>query len=61
MDVKVKKIISSPGDLPVSFLYDGKKIKGISGNWLTNVVKRRIDSKILLTDYMGVDFETGLR
>ena len=46
---------STPGSLPISFLYGGDKIVGIPDNWQPAVRKRRIDSNLVETVFEGMD------
>jgi alpha-galactosidase len=51
---------SAPENIPLSFLYNGKKVRGIPAEW--NPVSRthRIDANILETVFEGTDPQTGL-
>src|ERR1035437_806979 len=51
---------SAPENIPVSFLYDGKEVRGIPSEW--NPVSRthRIDANILESVFEGTDPQTGL-
>ena len=51
---------SNPNNLPVSFLYSGKRIEGIPESWNPTEQKSRIDANILQTVFAGLDQETGL-
>lgn len=54
-------ILSTPGNLPVSFRYGEKAIRGIPPQWSPASARRRIDANIVETIYEGTDPETGLR
>ena len=55
-----KDFFPSVENLPISFIYNGRKINGIPDNWATKIERRRIDANIIQTDYEGTDPETGL-
>ena len=55
-----RRYFSSPGDIPTSFQYGGKTIRGIPQEWKPTSSRRRIDASIVETTYEGVDSETGL-
>jgi alpha-galactosidase len=52
--------IADPASLPVSFIYNGKMIKGIPSSWKPAAHKSRIDATIMQTVFEGKDIETGL-
>lgn len=54
-------LVSAAEHLPVSFLYDGRKIAGIPAHWTPARAERRIDATIVETIFEGHDAQTGLR
>ncbi len=52
--------LSAPEHLPISFLYDGKEIRGIPSEWDPLVRTYRIDAALVETRFEGTDPETGL-
>ncbi len=57
----METFFSAAEKLPVSFLYDGKKITGIPTDWTAIREERRIDATIVETVFKGNDPRTGLR
>lgn len=55
-----EKFISSPENVPMSFKYGEKEIKGISAEWNPITTIRRIDANITETLFEGNDCKTGL-
>ncbi len=55
-----EKFLSDAVNLPVSFLYDGKIVRGIADAWHPVAQKSRIDGNVLQTVYEGKDGDTGL-
>ncbi len=53
--------LDGPGSLPISFVYDGKPIRGIPNDWQPVTTRRRIDANIVETVFEGADPATGLR
>lgn len=51
---------SRAGDLPISFVLDGKTISGIPEEWQPVSNRRRIDANITETIFEGTDTRTGL-
>ena len=51
---------SAPENLPVSFLYDGKRVTGIPSGWAPVSQERRIDANIIEAIFEGNDVTTGL-
>ena len=54
------RFLSEPGAIPLSFLYEGKKITGIPADWAPTRQIRRIDASIRETIFEGIDPRTGL-
>jgi alpha-galactosidase len=52
--------LSAPEQLPISFVYDGRKVTGIPSSWDAKRVDRRIDATIVETTFDGTDPRTGL-
>lgn len=55
-----ERYFSSAADLPVSFVFDGKAIRGIPKAWHPVSTRRRIDANIIETIIEGKDAKTGL-
>lgn len=55
-----RRFLSRPGDLPISFVLDGKPIHGIPKEWRPVVRNLRIDKHRTETDFEGTDAKTGL-
>ncbi len=51
---------SAPENIPVSFLYNGKEVRGIPSEWNPVSQTHRIDANILETVFEGTDPQTGL-
>jgi alpha-galactosidase len=56
----VGRFFAGPADLPVSFVLDGKSIRGIPAEWQPVSTRRRIDANIIETVFEGNDARTGL-
>jgi alpha-galactosidase len=54
------RFLTDPGNLPLSFIIDGKAVRGIPGEWHPTSSRRRIDANILRTDLVGSDARTGV-
>ena len=54
------RFISSPDDIPISFVFDGKALSGIPKEWKPVSNRRRIDANISETFFEGNDARTGL-
>ena len=55
-----KQFFSRPGDVPISFVLDGKLVRGIPPAWRPEVSRQTIDSTRVETDFEGTDPQTGL-
>ncbi len=55
------RFLAGPADLPISFVYDGKPIRGIPAAWNPTTTRRRIDANLVETVFEGTDPATGLR
>lgn len=55
-----KRFFQCEATLPISFIYNDKKIRGIPCEWNPVHRKYRIDSNIIQTIYEGNDINTGL-
>jgi alpha-galactosidase len=56
----IRQFFSSPINLPISFIFDGKPIHGIPKEWQPTSIRRQIDSNISETVFEGNDLVTGL-
>ncbi|MFH1006793.1 MAG: alpha-galactosidase [Candidatus Latescibacterota bacterium] len=54
------RFLSSPDGIPVSFVLDGRAIRGIPADWNPVLRRRRIDANISETVFEGTDPATGL-
>ena len=55
----VGRFFCSPGDLPISFVFDGNAIGGIPEGWHPVSSRRRIDANIIETVFRGHDAATA--
>jgi alpha-galactosidase len=56
----ISGIMSNAGDLPVSFVLDGRPIRGIPADWKPTVVRRRLDANMEEVVFEGEDPRTKL-
>ncbi|MGA2077322.1 MAG: glycoside hydrolase family 36 protein [Terriglobia bacterium] len=56
-----KQFFSRPAALPISFVLDGKPIRGIPPTWRPEASRRVIDNTRVETDFEGTDPKTRLR
>jgi alpha-galactosidase len=54
------RLIAGPAVLPVSFVLDGRAVRGLPADWEPVSRKRRIDANILETVFEGTEAKTGL-
>lgn len=52
--------LSAPENLPITFVYDGREVRGIPAAWAPTRHARRIDANIVETVFEGRDPATGL-
>ena len=55
------RFLDGPGSVPISFVYDGKLVRGIPADWQPVSTRRRVDANIVETVFEGADPATGLR
>jgi alpha-galactosidase len=53
--------LDAPATIPISFIYNGKKIKGIPATWKPTVTTRRVDANLIEHVFEGVSSRTGLK
>jgi len=51
----------SPADLPFSFVYGGRRIRGLPPEWSPSTSEARIDANIIQTVHQATDAATGLQ
>jgi alpha-galactosidase len=56
----VAPLIADAEHLPISFVYDGRKVTGIPAHWAPTRADRRLDAAIVETTFEGTDPQTGL-
>ncbi len=52
---------AAAADLPISFVLDGRTIRGVPADWNPIVTRRRIDANIMESVYVGTDPGSGLK
>ena len=56
----LSQLFAGPGQMPISFVLDGKTVQGIPLQWQPTVIRRTIDANIRETVFEGNDAATGL-
>ena len=54
------RFLSDPAELPISFVFDGKAVKGIPPEWEPARSRRRVDANIIETVFEGAEAGSGL-
>ena len=55
-----ERFFSDPTDLPISFMLEGRAVRGLPANWQPTAQRRRVDANIVETIYSGADPDSGL-
>src|SRR5262245_48281457 len=56
-----ERFLANAADLPISFMLDGKQVRGIPAAWNPTMVTRRLDANLSETRFEGRDPQTGLQ
>ncbi|MDD4889352.1 MAG: alpha-galactosidase [Phycisphaerae bacterium] len=56
----ISRFLSQPANLPLSFVFDGRRVAGLPAAWTPRTSRRRIDANIIETTYDGRDDKSGL-